>query len=125
MAELIGITNLATQDIKPLFASSRDINYMSVDITLGYPVAYHQRGALLGKVTATGKYKDYDTTASDGTETLAGVLAETLESLGEDIPTNLIVSGDINRAACVSVSTIPTGPTQLLNKEVINFVNEN
>ena len=125
MAELIGITNLATQDIKPLYASSRDTNFMSVDITLGYPVAYHQRGALLGKVTSTGKYKDYDTTANDGTENLAGVLAVNLLSLGEDVPTHLIVSGDINRAACVSVSTIPTGPTAVLNNNSINFVDEN
>lgn len=30
-------------------------------------------GALVGKVTATGLHKQYDTTASDGTETLVGI----------------------------------------------------
>lgn len=125
MAELTGITNVATQNIVSLFASMRDTDFMSVDITLGYPTVYHQRGALLGKITATGKYRDYDTTGTDGAETLAGILAEDLSSLGEDQKTNLIVSGDINRSACVSKSTIPTGPATTLLGNSINFVNQN
>lgn len=33
-------------------------------------------GAVLGKVTATGQYKELDPSASDGTETAAGILLE-------------------------------------------------
>ena len=121
MSELIGITNLDTLDEETLFASTRDTQMEPVVITLGYPTAYHERGALLGKRTADSKYYDYNTAASDGTETFAGILAEDLPSLGEDQKCHMYVSGDINRAACVSISTIPTG---LALSNNINFVDE-
>ena len=125
MAEIIGITSVASPNIKSLFASDRDNDFMSVDITLGYPTAYTSRGTLLAKKTSDGYYYDYDSTKSDGRENLVGVLAEDLASLGALQPTNIIVSGDINRAACSSIGTIPTGPTATANGNSINFVNEN
>jgi len=121
MSELIGITNLDTLDEMPLVVSRRDTEMMSVDITLGTPVVYPLRGALLGKASGDGKYYDYKSGASDGTQVLAGILAENCPSLGEDVKTNMIVSGDINRAACFSVSTIPTGLSLYNN---LNFVDE-
>lgn len=125
MAEIIGITSVASNNLKSLFASMRDDEFMSVDITLGYPTVNHTRGTLLAKLTGDGYYYDYDSTKSDGRETLVGVLAEDLASLGALQPTNVIVSGDINRAACASIGTIPTGPTACANGNSINFVNEN
>lgn len=41
-------------------------------------------GRVLGKVTASGKYKAYDNTASDGTEVAAGVLAYDTDATSAD-----------------------------------------
>lgn len=43
-----------------------------------------RKGLLLGKVTATGKYKQYDDTASDGTEVAAGILLDEVNVHDED-----------------------------------------
>lgn len=41
-------------------------------------------GAVLGKITASGKYAAYDNTASDGTETAAGVLYAAVDASSAD-----------------------------------------
>lgn len=43
-------------------------------------------GTVVGKVTASGKYAAYDNTASDGTQTAAGVLYEAVDATGADKP---------------------------------------
>lgn len=39
-------------------------------------IVKYNAGQVLGKVTASGKYKAYDATASDGSEVAVGILAE-------------------------------------------------
>lgn len=41
-------------------------------------------GAVLGKITASGKYAEYDNTATDGTETAAGVLFDAVDASSAD-----------------------------------------
>lgn len=43
-------------------------------------------GRVLGKVTASGKFKAYDNGASDGTEVAAGVLAYDVDATSGDQP---------------------------------------
>jgi hypothetical protein len=43
-------------------------------------------GAVLGKVTASGKYKAYDNTAADGSEVAAGVLYAAVNASSADAP---------------------------------------
>lgn len=43
-------------------------------------------GAVLGIVTASGKYAEYDNAASDGTEVAAGVLFEAVDASAADAP---------------------------------------
>ena len=43
-------------------------------------------GAVVGKITATGKYAAYDNQASDGTQTAAGVLYAAVDASDGDMP---------------------------------------
>ena len=45
------------------------------------PTTTLRKGLVLGKVTATGKYKEYDPSASDGTETAALILVDQVDML--------------------------------------------
>lgn len=41
-------------------------------------------GAVVGKITASGKYKEYDNAAVDGSETAAGVLVDAVDASAAD-----------------------------------------
>ena len=57
------------------------------------------RGTCLGKQTANGKYYEWDTGASDGTETLAGILSvDTDASLADEVA-DAFVKGEFNKDA--------------------------
>lgn len=43
-----------------------------------------QSGQLLGKITATGKLAPYDNAASDGTQTVAGILYSRIDATSAD-----------------------------------------
>ena len=47
------------------------------------PTTTLRKGLVLGKVTATGKYKEYDPSASDGTETARVILDDEVNLLDE------------------------------------------
>lgn len=47
------------------------------------PTTTLRKGLVLGKVTATGKYKEYDPSASDGTETARLILDDEVDLLDE------------------------------------------
>lgn len=48
-------------------------------------------GAVLGKVTASGKYKAYAAAATDGSQTVAGILVAAVDASGGDTPGVAIV----------------------------------
>ncbi|CDO34052.1 head decoration protein [Novosphingobium sp. KN65.2] len=48
-------------------------------------------GAVVGKVTTGGKYVAYDNTASDGSETAAGILYAAVDASGGDVTNARIV----------------------------------
>ena len=47
-------------------------------------------GRVLGRITASGKFKAYDNTASDGSEVAAGVLAYNADATSADAPAVMI-----------------------------------
>lgn len=61
------------------------------------------RGTLLGKVTASGKYKPYANGNADGSETAKLVLAETVDATAADVKTTAYASGEFNEAALVGL----------------------
>ena len=48
-----------------------------------FRTTYLRQGLCLGKVTASGKYKEYDDGDSDGTQTVAAILDEDVDVLDE------------------------------------------
>lgn len=48
-------------------------------------------GTVLGKVTATGKYKPYDNDATDGTQTAAAILVYDIDATSSDVQAVTIV----------------------------------
>ena len=58
-----------------------------------------KRGALLGKVTATGKYKLSVATATDGSEDPIAILAQDTNASSADTKTVAYLSGEFNESA--------------------------
>ena len=53
-------------------------------------------GAVLGRITASGQYKQVDITAADGTETAVCVLAQDTDASGGALAARCIVAGRVN-----------------------------
>lgn len=64
-------------------------------------------GAVLGRVTADGKYLLSATAAGDGSETPAAILAEDADASGGDVEALVYLSGTFDQAAL----TLGTGHT--------------
>ncbi len=58
-----------------------------------------KRGALMGRITASGKYTLSASAAADGSQVPAGVLVHDSDATGGDIETLVYVRGDFNLAA--------------------------
>ncbi|MEN6568054.1 MAG: head decoration protein [Veillonellales bacterium] len=57
------------------------------------------RGAVLGKVTATGKLVLVDSTKTDGSQTIYAIAADAVDATAADQPIPLYFTGEFNRAA--------------------------
>jgi len=57
------------------------------------------RGALLGKITATGKYALCDSAASDGSQAPLAILAEDADASAADAQATVYLSGAFNENA--------------------------
>ena len=68
------------------------LEYCRKLVTLASGVAY-KAGEVLGKVTANGKYTQYDNSASDGTETAVAVLVDYVDASSGDAYGVAIVRG--------------------------------
>ncbi len=49
------------------------------------PTTTLRKGLVLGKITASGKYKEYDPSASDGSETAALILVDEVDLLQDSV----------------------------------------
>ncbi|MBU1080914.1 MAG: head decoration protein [Spirochaetes bacterium] len=59
------------------------------------------RGTVLGKITASGKYIKSLSGASDGSQTPACILAETVDATSADAPAVVYLSGEFSGAALI------------------------
>lgn len=87
--------------------------------TLGITIASGQnllRGALLGKVTATGKFILSLSAASDGSQNPVGILGEDVNATGGDVVSFEYVAGDFNSRKV----TFGTGHTVASVREVLH-----
>ncbi len=90
---------MATETFNPDNLVAGDIAIRTDSVTIGSGAAL-TRGAVLGKVTATGKYILSAAGASDGSETPVAILAEDTDASGSDV-TNVpvYIRGDFNSNA--------------------------
>lgn len=98
---------MATETYNPdnLIAGDLGIRTASITVISGQVLT---RGAVLGKITASGKYNLSLSAAVDGSQTPVAILAEAVDASGGDV-TNVpvYIKGDFNTNAL----TIGTGHT--------------
>lgn len=69
-----------------------------------------QAGTILGKVTATGKYRAWDTRNSDGSETISAVLGCDVDATSADTKAFAYVEGTFVKEKLIAkYGTVPTG----------------
>ena len=64
--------------------SEADEMYSRDEVTIAAAAGAMVPGTLVGKITASGKYKEYNNSNSDGTEVAAGILYRAVPDLGSD-----------------------------------------
>ena len=74
-------------------------------------------GLVLGKITASGKYKQYDDAASDGSQTAVGILARDVDlrapvtgTVG-DTPAVIMTVAEVDESKCIGIDA--NGKTDL------------
>lgn len=97
-------TTLGTYNADNLIAG--DFPLKAIDITL-LSGENRTRGAVLGKVTASGKYKLSASAAGDGSETPDVILAEDTDASAADKKTVAYIKGEFNQ----NELTLGTGHT--------------
>jgi len=96
-------------------STARD-NYEEDGSTAHTPTTTLRPGLVLGKITATGLYAQYDDGASDGTETAAGILVEEVNLLdanntAQDTPGVILIHGFVDESKLFGIDA--NGKTDL------------
>jgi hypothetical protein len=105
---VLGISDLGTNSIEnTIFAGAHDnMQVANIVIVSGQNLT---RGTLLGKITASSKYKKLDTSAVDGSETLVGILGIATNATAGDEKAYMFVHGEFNRAQLNSTQAVTAG----------------
>lgn len=105
---LLGISDLGTGSIdNTIFAGAHgNMQVANIVVVSGQNLT---KGTLLGKITASGKYKKLDTTAVDGSQTLVGILGIDCNASGGDEKAYMYVHGEFNKAELNSTQAVTAG----------------
>lgn len=76
-----------------------DFPRKTIAVTIASGDGEQPRGALLGKITSSGKYILSLSAAGDGSEAPIAVLAEDVDATAADVETVAYISGEFNGAA--------------------------
>lgn len=95
MAGSLGVTS-TTHDDTVLIAGD---HYSQSPITVVSGTAAMVKGQLVGILTATFKYTDYDPAAADGSEIPRAILSEDVDASAADVDTMALFSGVYNADA--------------------------
>lgn len=106
-----GINNAAGTYVHDNLIAGTAVNMVTESITVD--TGNLKRGALLGRITATGKYVLSLSAASDGSEVPRAILAEDTDATGADKVTVGYLTGEFNIAAM----TFGTGHTAVSTKD--------
>lgn len=89
------MTHFGNVELRTLFAGT-EIPAMTTSVTLAAGQGVLKVGSVIGKVTADGKYKLVDKSATDGSEVASMVLAEEVDTSGGDVVAVAYTSGLFN-----------------------------
>lgn len=115
MAESLGL-NSETYSPDNLIAGDYPIITEGITLITGQNLS---RGALLGKITASGKYTLSLSASSDGSETPVAILATDTDASSEDLETNAYLAGEFNEEQI----TYGTGHTAASTKAGLRDLN--
>jgi hypothetical protein len=93
----MGLVN--TQDNSSIQFLAGDFPRVIRPVTIASGAGVLTKGTVLGKITASGKYKAYNDANSDGTQTAKLILAEDVDATSADVNANAFWSGHFNSAA--------------------------
>lgn len=97
------VVNSQTNSTTQLFAG--DFPRVLKDITIVSGAGVLGVGQVLGKVTASGKFKAYADGNSDGSQTAKLILAEAVDATSADVKCKAYESGHFNQAALTGFDT--------------------
>lgn len=106
------MTEFGSVEFRTLFAGT-EIPAMTTSVTVASGQGVLKPGAVLGKVTADGKYKLTDKNATDGSQVASVVLAEEIDTTGGDQIAVAYTSGLFNYDALY----VADGDTVAAHKE--------
>lgn len=89
--------SLTSTDYNPDRLIAGDFPRVTRDVTIASSVAL-TRGAVLGKVTADGKFKLSASAAADGSETATAILAKDADASGGDVTGSVFLTGEFNES---------------------------
>jgi hypothetical protein len=92
------MTETATYDPTGLIAGDHPLTHAPIVVLSGQNIA---RGAVLGRVTASGKYVLSTTGASDGSQVPAAIAAEAINAAAGDVTGPAYFTGEFNGAQLV------------------------
>src|SRR5687768_2726809 len=107
------------------------LDHAAADATLpaGYPSGTLRSGLVLGKVTATGEYKEYDNTDADGTQTATGILLHAVRlkdpfgnalDSGQEVFGQMVVGGQVDSSLLIGLDA--AGLVELQALKTFTFV---
>lgn len=118
-----------TEPLRPwnfvISQANGNLSRQSVTIVSGSGIV--QPGTVLGRITASGKYKQYTVGASDGSQNAVAILGELVDATSADKTAGAIVRlAEVNTAALQWGATVTTQPhrdaayTSLLTQYIAN-----
>lgn len=102
----LGPTSVETKSVDNLFGG--DHPKVSIPVTIVSGSGKVARGTVLGRVTASGKYKPYDADNNDGSEVARAVLAYAVDATSADQVSTAWVHGEFNKAALTGIDDAGT-----------------
>lgn len=86
-----------------LFSGTTDVQSLPCVVVTGQNLAAY---AVVGKITASGKVKEYDPAAVDGSQTPVGILVTAADATSADVSTSMFVAGTFNPSQLVWKGTV-------------------
>ena len=103
MTQDYGLTSAGDYSPKDLIAGAHPP--VEIAITVASGANAMTEGTILGKVTASGKYKAYAAGGSDGTQTACAILSQDTPQTSSDIKAYAYVHGVFNKNALTGYTT--------------------